>query len=80
MKEGIYGAEMIEELESHGYSISPGTMYPILHEMEKKGLLISEQKKIEGRMVKFYRSTSEGEEVLENLREFISELHQEVMP
>jgi len=71
---------MIEELESHGYSISPGTIYPIFHEMEEKGLLKSEKKETDGRVIKFYRSTPEGKETLDRLREFISELHQEVMP
>ena len=27
----IYGSWMIEELHSHGYDISPGTLYPMLH-------------------------------------------------
>ncbi len=79
-EEGTYGAEMIDELESHGYSISPGTIYPIFHEMEEKGLLRSEKKETDGRVIKFYRSTPEGKETLDRLREFISELHQEVMP
>ncbi len=79
-EEGTYGAEMIEELESHGYSISPGTIYPIFHEMEEKGLLKSEKKEIDGKVIKFYRSTPEGAETLDHLREFISELHEEVMP
>jgi hypothetical protein len=30
---------MIEELGRHGYRISPGTLYPLLHNLEKKGYL-----------------------------------------
>jgi Transcriptional regulator PadR-like family len=30
----IFGAGMGEELAQHGYKISPGTMYPILHGLE----------------------------------------------
>lgn len=78
-EEGTYGAEMIEELESHGYSISPGTIYPIFHEMEEKGLLKSEEKEVDGKVIKFYTSTDEGEKTLDHLRDFIQELHQEVM-
>ncbi len=32
----FYGSWMIQELEHHGYEMSPGTLYPILHSMEKK--------------------------------------------
>ena len=33
----IFGLGMLEELSRHGYRISPGTLYPILHGLEKKG-------------------------------------------
>jgi PadR family transcriptional regulator, regulatory protein PadR len=33
----IFGGAMSEELARHGYKISPGTMYPILHGLEKRG-------------------------------------------
>ena len=35
----IYGQWMIDELAHHGYRLSPGTLYPMLHAMEKKGYL-----------------------------------------
>jgi len=37
-KETIYGSEISEELAHHGYDISPGTLYPMLHAMESKGI------------------------------------------
>jgi hypothetical protein len=37
---------MIEELRRHGYRISPGTLYPMLHALERKGYLRS---RIEGK-------------------------------
>jgi PadR family transcriptional regulator PadR len=40
-REPIYGLAMIEGLERHGYKISPGTLYPILHGLEEKGYLAS---------------------------------------
>jgi hypothetical protein len=40
-KEGIFGLGMIEELARHGYKLSPGTLYPVLHGLEKNGLLCS---------------------------------------
>jgi PadR family transcriptional regulator PadR len=37
----IYGLWMIEELARHGYRLSAGTLYPILHSLERKGYLRS---------------------------------------
>ena len=34
VKEPIYGLAMIEELGRHGYKLSAGTLYPILHDLE----------------------------------------------
>ena len=39
----IYGHWMIEELARHGYKLSPGTLYPMLHAMEEKGYLVSRE-------------------------------------
>jgi PadR family transcriptional regulator PadR len=36
-EEPIFGLGMLEELARHGYRISPGTLYPLLHGLEKKG-------------------------------------------
>ena len=44
-KEVIFGAGMAEELARHGYKISPGTMYPILHGLEKRGYLHSSEER-----------------------------------
>ncbi len=43
--EAIFGAGMAEELARHGYKISPGTLYPILHGLEKRGYLKSEEER-----------------------------------
>ena len=77
--EGIYGLEMIKELESHGYKISPGTLYPILHDMEKNNLLDVTKKNVEGKIRKIYNSTKKGKKTLENLKKFILELSGEVI-
>ncbi|MFW3145891.1 MAG: PadR family transcriptional regulator [Thermoplasmatota archaeon] len=79
VKDGsIYGAEMMVELKRHGYDISPGTLYPILHEMEDGGLLESETMTVKGKVRKLYRPTAEGERSLEKMKEFIKELAEEV--
>lgn len=60
----IYGLWMIEELASHGYKLSPGTLYPMLHAMEKKGYLKSRPER-NGRSVrKLYRATKLGRQGL----------------
>lgn len=77
-KEPFFGLWMIEELKHHGYNMSPGTLYPILHSMEKDGLLDSEEKKVNGKIRKYYEITSLGDEVLTELKSKIKELSKEV--
>jgi hypothetical protein len=36
---------MIEELARHGYRISPGSLYPVLHGLEEKGYLRSSEQR-----------------------------------
>ncbi|MCT4545345.1 MAG: PadR family transcriptional regulator [Vallitalea sp.] len=63
-KEPIYGTWMINELEEHGYKISPGTIYPLLNRMQRDGLLVKTEKNVDGRIIKYYRTTQLGEEIL----------------
>ena len=63
-KQEIYGQWMIDELARHGYRLSPGTLYPMLHAMERKGYLTS-RKQREGRVGrKLYRATRLGKQGL----------------
>ena len=78
-KSSIYGVEMIEELRRHGYNISPGTLYPILHSLEKEGFLVSESKNVDGKIRKYYRITRKGEKILREAKRKIKELIDEVM-
>ena len=64
-KEPVYGVWMMEELREHGYETSPGTLYPILHEMEIFGLLTSTNVNTNGKVRKYYSTTQEGARVLE---------------
>jgi DNA-binding PadR family transcriptional regulator len=77
--EGIYGVGIMEELERHGYGISPGTLYPILHEMEKGGLLRSRELIVGGKVRKVYRATRKGITTLHGLKRFVTELSEEVL-
>jgi hypothetical protein len=56
-QEPIFGLAMMEELEHHGYRIGPGTLHPLLHGMERGGLLKSELKNLTGRRRRIYRIT-----------------------
>lgn len=57
-KEPFYGSWMIEELQHHGYEISAGTLYPILHKLEKAELVTVEEKLESGKIRKYYSITS----------------------
>lgn len=76
--EPIYGTWMMEELHHHGYDISPGTLYPLLHSMEKSGLLKMEEKNVDGKIRKYYSSTPLGETVLVEARRKAYELFKEI--
>jgi DNA-binding PadR family transcriptional regulator len=53
-EEEIHGAWMSEELAEHGYEISPGTLYPTLHRLEKGGLLTSRRTVEDGHSRRVY--------------------------
>ncbi len=78
-KEPIFGIEIAEELARHGYSISPGTLYPTLHRLEKEGFLRSSSKVVNGRLRKYYQITDQGNMVLEQAKRKIRELVTEVI-
>ncbi len=78
-RERIYGAEMMEELAHHGYEVSPGTLYPILHAMLEAGLLEAQGEVEGGRVRKYYRATPEGRRALVGLQERIREMTREVL-
>ena len=63
-EEPIYGVYMMEELRRHGYEVSAGTLYPLLHNLATSGLLSVEKKVIQGKIRKYYTITPAGEEVL----------------
>jgi PadR family transcriptional regulator, regulatory protein PadR len=79
VKEPIFGLAMIQELKRHGYDVSPGTLYPMLHSMEEGGLLRMEERLVGGRRRKYYRATTAGVAALEEIREKLRELAEEVI-
>lgn len=77
--EEIHGAWMSKELARHGYTISPGTLYPTLHRLEREGLLRSRRVVEEGHARRVYRITAKGRRALGRMREALRELADEVL-
>src|SRR5438034_1338589 len=60
--EEFYGQWMIHELASHGYTLSPGTLYPMLHQLERSGYLRSREERLGRTYRRIYRATALGKE------------------
>ena len=79
VEEPIFGLGMIEELSHHGYRISPGTLYPLLHGLEKKGYLRSSEQVNGKSRRKVYRATPLGRKTLTAAKKKVRELFHELM-
>lgn len=64
----MYGYQMITELErrsDHTFHMKEGTLYPILHGLQKDGFVEAyPQETPQGRVRKYYHLTKKGEEQL----------------
>jgi DNA-binding PadR family transcriptional regulator len=78
-QEPVYGVALIAELRRHGYELSPGTLYPVLHSMEAAGYLARENRVVGGKVRKYYTITRAGRDALEQARPKIRELVAEVL-
>lgn len=78
-EEPIFGLGMLEELSRHGYRISPGTLYPILHGLEKKGYLRSSRRRHGKSLRRLYRATSLGTKALKAAKSRVRELFHELI-
>jgi PadR family transcriptional regulator, regulatory protein PadR len=78
-EESIFGLGIIRELGRHGYSLGPGTVYPLLHSMERRGWLRASVQLVEGRRRKSYAATAAGRRALELARERVRELYEEMV-
>jgi PadR family transcriptional regulator PadR len=77
-QEPVFGLGMIEELARHGYRLSPGTLYPLLDGLEKKGLLRSSRRLVDGRFRRVYRATPAGRKALKTAKHRVKELFGEL--
>ena len=75
----IFGLGMIEELGRHGYRLSAGTLYPLLHGLEMKVYLRSREVR-KGRSIRrVYRATAAGRKAFALAREKVQELIGELL-
>jgi PadR family transcriptional regulator, regulatory protein PadR len=75
----IFGMGMLEELARHGYRISAGTLYPILHGLEKRGYLRSSEVRNGKSLRKVYRATPHGRAALAAAKQKVRQLFAEVV-
>ena len=78
-EESIFGLGMLEELARHGYRISPGTLYPLLHGLEKKGYLRATEQRRGKTLRKVYRATPRGRKALAAAKSKVRELFGELI-
>lgn len=79
VQDAVYGSALIEELKRHGYDIGPGTIYPVLHGMERAGYLARDDRLVDGKIRKYYTATPAGAMLLEEVRPKVAELVSEVV-
>lgn len=78
-KEQICGVELMDELRRHGYDIGPGTLYPMLHQLQSAGLLVARNAIVDGKRRKNFRATKAGRKLLNQARAKLVELSSEVL-
>jgi DNA-binding PadR family transcriptional regulator len=74
----VFGLELIRELQRHGYSLSPGTLYPLLHRLAKDGYLQVAPRVVNGKVRKYYSATRKGKRALAEARTKARELLAEI--
>jgi DNA-binding PadR family transcriptional regulator len=75
----VYGGRLSKYFHSLGYAISPGSLYPMLHSMEKANLMRCHIRIFKGRARKYYELTPKGQDCLEASRQEAAEIVREVI-
>lgn len=78
-RKDVFGVWLMEELAHHGYKLSAGTLYPVLHTMEHSGYLTSRIETVDGRQRRVYRATQSGRETLRLGKDRVRELYRELL-
>ena len=77
-KEPVFGLGIMEELRRHGYNLSAGTLYPMLHSLEEAGYLRSRPRVVDGKTRRNYLITAKGKIALAAAKEKVRELFGEL--
>jgi DNA-binding PadR family transcriptional regulator len=77
--EEVHGAALAVELARHGHVVGPGTLYPLLHDLEAAGDLVSRRVVVDGRRRRTYRLTARGRRTLAACEAALRELADEVL-
>jgi DNA-binding PadR family transcriptional regulator len=78
-QEPIFGLGMIQELARHGYNISPGSLYPLLHGLEQKGYLRASEQRNGKSLRRVYCATAKGKAALKAAKNQVRELFHELI-
>lgn len=68
----MYGYQMTEELARRSdqtFSLKAGTLYPLLHALERQEMIASYEEEAGGRVRKYYRITPKGKGLLQEKKE-----------
>jgi DNA-binding PadR family transcriptional regulator len=77
--EPVYGLALITELRRHGYELSPGKLYPVLHHLADAGYLRRIDRVVNGKVRKYYVLTRRGGVALAGARAKVGELVGELL-
>ena len=77
--EPVYGLALIAELRHHGYELSPGKLYPVLHHLAEAGYLRRIDRVVNGKVRKYYVLTRRGGAALAGARTKVGELVGELL-
>lgn len=75
----VYGDRLSKDLCDRGYKISPGSLYPMLHALERESYLRSRVRVYKGRARKYYETTAIGQSCLNELRQQLSGIIREII-
>ena len=73
-QEKIFGLGLIDHLSQRGYKMSPGMLYPLLHDLERRGFLRSEEQIHSGKIRRLYQATPAGRSALKAAKAKVREL------
>jgi len=76
----IYGGKLKKQLQEWGYDLSPGSLYPLLHALERASLLHSRVKIFKGRARKYYDITEQGRALLAEVQGELAGIMARVLP